>query len=408
MAIKDLLIPNYLNELDQQKADIRKTDAETGQARSAERVNNVQADRILQLLPGEVEGQALDNRNKKLDYTSQELLNENQSILNNINKLKIAEQESTNKKAQVEAQYAEQKTLLEIEDTRIATQAKKAQIAQAAAATKASLAQLKREDQEFYLKTIYPKAASTMALVKKRMDAGDLAGANSVYQSALKTFPPEFLQFEGKSGMDLIGPSIEEKDAQIVGDFAEYLTMMSPADSMQGKTTLQSQQNAAALDREKVKNQGDSSDALVDQNRRLDAEVKANSLVEEPLLQGLLGGRKSKKALVDEDGKTIKPLIAAPYNSLKQFAAQKKLKGEDFTGTISEAFTIGTAKGTGEYMDGSLDDVIVPRSPALKKIFDKAITKALEGQSVVSSEDMEKAYQIAINATVTSFFDAWE
>ena len=409
MSIKDLLIPNYLNDLEQQDAETDNIRANTRQQDSATMLNMIQGNRINALLPGEIEGQALDNTGKRKDNYMKDVQAEGQSIINNINTLKIDAQRHENEKLRVEAEAADTNMKLTQEAKRAEILRIKAETKRATDLTHIALAEMDIKKRKAYIEEYYPRAAGAMDIVNKLAASGDMPAANKVYQQLLKTLPPEFLQFEGKNGVDLLGPEIDSQDLKTLDIFSNYLKQMVPADSQIGQLEQQKLANQGALDTAQARNSGQTEeDLLMNTKRRLDAERVAGQIVEEPLMSGLLGAGKTKSAIVGTDGKTIKPIIAKPYQKLKQVATQQKLQGNDITQGITRAFKVDKVEGIGSLNNETLDNVIVPRMPELREVFDRSLQAALKGQSIVLSEDMEKAYDIAITQAVDTYSSMFE
>lgn len=409
MSIKDLLIPNYLNDLEQQDAETDNIRANTRQQDSATMLNIIQGNRINSLLPGEIEGQALDNVGKGKDNYMKDVQAEGQSIINNINNLKVDAQRHENEKLRVEAEAADTNMKLQQEGKRAETLQIKANTAQMAAATKNTLSTMDINKRKAYMEEYYPKTAGAVDLINRLAQAGDMPGANKIYHQLLKTLPPDFLQFEGKNGVELLGPEIDPQDLKTLDIFSSYLKQMVPADSQIGQLEQQKLANQGAIDTANARNAGQTEeDVLINNKRKLDAEKVAGQIVEEPLMSGLLGAGKTKSAIVGKDGKTIKPVIAKPYQKLKQVATQQKLQGNDITQGITRAFKIDKVEGIGNINNETLKDVIVPRMPELKQVFDNSLKEALKGQSIVSAEDMEKAYDLAITQAVDAYSSMFE
>ncbi len=365
MALKDLLIPTYLNDVVQQDAETEQTQASTLNALSAARLNTVQSNRIEQMLPGELAKQGLEITGMGLDNTSKQIGNETALVqqegfgLDNIMKQEqINQQIRVGKKSEIELKYAEENEQLKIEEQKAAIRLKNAQIAEAAQATKKSLLEMGGEYQK-QAGVIYPKVAKTMEIATRLFESGDVEGANRLYGSMLQTLPPWFREGEGFVGKDLLGDTLDPKDdVQLMKDFATYAQMMASPDTLMGQMTRDQANNAAELAKTRAAQAPTQQEqAEVDQKNRKE-EREAYKFMAPRVASSIVGSEYKKSQLMNDNGDIIQPHVAEPFDRITALAAKQSVKGNDITAGLAKQFKMGSIpiKGLGN----DLDDVIVP------------------------------------------------
>jgi hypothetical protein len=387
MPIKDFLIPNYLNDLEEQDANIE-------QMRSGANLNNAQSSRIMSLLPGELAKQGVDVQGGQLDNSRKGLEIEGQSILNNLNTLKLKAGQFENRKLEVEALAAQNNMDIAQEQERAKTLQIKAQTQEAAAQTRNILSGMNIDQRKAYTEEYYPKAAAAMDLVSRLASAGDIPGANKVYQQLLKTFPPEFLQFEGKNGVDLIGPEIDQKDLEILQHFTGYLKEMSPSNSQIGMLQRQRESDDAAMSRAEVSATGKYEDPNKADKLELEVDKARKEKISTPLAQGISGGSSNKGGIFNEDGVIDSPTVSYAYNKLLKMAVKADKDGKDVVGGMSKVFEVAEMDTNMFGMGGT--KIIVPRNENHLKLFLKAIDK-YTSSGMKPEEAYQKTFDYYIN-----------
>lgn len=403
MDIRSVLIPNYLNDLEQQDAEIENVRANTMQQISGANVNNAQANRINALLPGELQQQRLSNQGLAIDNQGKQIVNEGNAIINQLNRLKQSEQFYINKKHEVEANHAEENAQLEMESKRLEQENYRAQIRTAAVQQRAALAELDAHRQTLVYNE-YPKISRTMGLVSYLMGKGDLAGANNLYKSMLATLPPEVLESEGF--FSTIGDSIEAEEVQYIQAFSDYAAALVPSDSQMGMSARDAANNQAALEEAQIRATGNAGDALVNRKRMLDIEAAASKQISPVMASNLIARKLTTGQPFTSEGEPIDPILAIPYNKLRQFAVQMKVNNDiDLTSQIGKAFQVEERVGI-RGMFNDLEDVLMPQAPDARERLMARIQEIMSDKQLnVSSE---QAYRKAIDEEIDIYMSLFE
>jgi hypothetical protein len=206
---------------------------------------------------------------------------------------------------------------------------------------------------------IYPKVAQVMGNVTRLVEAGDLAGANSLYGSMLQTLPTWFLESEGYTGKNLLGDTIDEKDSvQTLKDFADYATILSSPESLGGQMTRDAANNQAEINKARIAaTPTQQEQAEVEQKNRKE-EREAYKFMAPRVASSIVGSEYKKSQLMNDNGDIIQPHVAEPFDRITALAAKQSVKGNDITAGLAKQFKMGSIpiKGLGN----DLDDVIVP------------------------------------------------
>lgn len=399
MSIKDFIISNHLNDQVQQDAETEQTYANTQQMMSATRLNDTQSHRIMSLLPGEMQTQMLENVGIEKDNAGKDITNRGNEIINIINQHKITEQRLNNDKLEFQVKNLAADRELEIQKQQAEIALRRAQASQATADTQ-RIMQAKSAAERELLMQQYPKVAASMEFVTEMFEKGDIPGANAIYQSLLKSLPPEFLQFEGRQGMDLLGPTIDEKeDIGVMKMFTEYARQLVPKDSQMGAESIQAMANKAAVDAAVAR--GGGAGGVRDEkarqdllNSELEGKKKAHDLVANEIASMITASNR-KGSILDYRGKIADPVVATSINTLTKHArdAMSTPGGKDITSTLGLHFAPEKVDPSGIGGDNTRFTAIFPKAPKNKERFQKEINRL-----IAAGDKPKDAYQKTFEA----------
>lgn len=396
MAIENLIPTRFMNTSRGQEADIEQT-------LSAANLNNAQATRIMSLLSGEMQGQAYENEGLRLDNIRKDYEIEGQRIANKLNNLEGVKRQLDIRGLEVEAENAELNMQLKQEQQRMEIAATKAKIAESASATKYNLGRLSLEQQKAYQEFIYPQVAAKFETIGKLAKSGDMNAANSLYQGLLKTLPKDFLQFEGKNGMDLLGPEIDPKDLEplpgtggmsLIDIFTQHAKMLVPTDSLQGRMQIQDMQDKAAMARTKVTAEATSSSAgLRNENTAADVERKQFERIAPAIVQNITQGTVNKRQIFDKNNKILEPTVSYAVDRIVKIAAAAENEGKDVTASVSKMFELD-------------DEYVVPRAKKEQKDFYQRM-KEYEDVGYEEQEAYQRTFDdyLTLPSVIKSIFD---
>lgn len=395
MSLKDFLTPSY-DESDNLRSSTEQNRASAANMLSAANLNNSQANRINTLLPGEMRKQGLEEVGMGLENEGKGITNDGNRIINILNQKKTAEQEKRNSLLDVELRYADQNAQADLALKEEEKRLRQAQIKQAAAITADQYSQMdmrKRQEAGY----IYPRVHATMSRAAELMKAKDLQGANTLYQTMLQSLPPWFQEYEGKSGMALIGDSIDAEDSlDTVETFRDYAGMLISPDSQMGimqktdaeQSGMDRRQRIAAdatVDAAIAKAGGNGTKQTKDQ---LKIQKDAGDLIATELISGIVRGKYSNGNYTDRNNRPVEPVVAAGMNMLKNLGTQVKAKNPnmDVTTFMTKDFTTANLSNTGPNLKG----VVVPSNPQLQEQFVGMMESILASQNIPPAEAYKK------------------